>query len=172
VGSGGRCDHWCHFVLNRLRGFGVTGPPPQKKNAQCQHYRDKHTLCVAVYKINRICCTQPMTNVTPRTAGTGTSYTASEINWYVVPEGRGANSVLERTKSTYVQCTCCSTVLKTSLTSKKTFDCFRRAAFQENLFAVMRFMKERKLNKKTQSRVTVYHNVLWEAYRSTAAGIY
>ena len=32
----------------------------------------------------------------------------------------------------------------------------------------MRFMEERKLNKKTQMRVIAYHNVLWEAYRSVS----
>ena len=41
-----------------------------------------------------------------------------------------------------------------------------RIAFQEHLFAVMRFMKERKLIKKTRARVIAYHNVLWQAYRS------
>ena len=39
--------------------------------------------------------------------------------------------------------------------------------FQEHLFAVMRFMRERKLNKKTRTRVTVYNNLLWQAYRSS-----
>ena len=31
---------------------------------------------------------------------------------------------------------------------------------------MMRFMKERKLDKKTRARVVSYHNVLWQAYRS------
>jgi len=41
-----------------------------------------------------------------------------------------------------------------------------RTQFQEHLFAMMRFMQERKLNKRTQMRVITYHNVLWQAYRS------
>ena len=44
-------------------------------------------------------------------------------------------------------------------------DVLFRTAFREHLCAVMRFMEERKLNKKTQMRVIAYHNVLWEAYR-------
>jgi len=43
--------------------------------------------------------------------------------------------------------------------------CVCRTSFQEHLFAVMRFMKERKLNVKTQRRVATYHNVLWQAYK-------
>ena len=46
-----------------------------------------------------------------------------------------------------------------------------RTAFQEHLFAVMRFMQERKLNKKTQMRVIAYHNVLWQAYRHAARSL-